>query len=240
MPERLTTGQPGIEGIGGRPRAEDEAARLARVHDELEHGFDVLRDVEPAVTFFGSARSTPDSPEYREAREVAREVARTGFNVVTGAGPGVMEAANRGCREGGGLSVGLHIELPFEQRVNPFVDRRCSFRYFFLRKLMFVRYSCAFLIFPGGFGTLDEAFEALTLVQTHKIPHFPVLFFGGGFWRGITRQLDAMEERSMITSEERSSIRRVASTDEAIAILRHCHEGLCAELSKPPLRPRPG
>ena len=151
-----------------------------------------------------------------------------------------MEAANRGCREGGGLSVGLHIELPLEQRVNSYVERRCSFRYFFVRKLMFVRYSCAFLIFPGGFGTLDEAFEALTLVQTHKIPHFPVLFFGAGFWRGITSQLDSMEERGMIDAEERNSIHRVSSIDEAIGILRRCHEGLCAELGKPPLRARPG
>jgi uncharacterized protein (TIGR00730 family) len=229
-----------LEGIGWAPRAEDEAARLARIQDECERGFEALRDVEPAVAFFGSARSAPDSPEYREACELAREIARTGFNVITGAGPGVMEAANRGCREGGGISVGLHIELPYEQRVNAYVERRCSFRYFFVRKLMFVRYSCAFLIFPGGFGTLDEAFEALTLVQTHKIPHFPVLFFGAKFWRGITRQLEDMQDRGMIDPEERSSIRRVASTSEAISILRHCHEGLCAELGKPPLRPRLG
>lgn len=237
MPGQLD--RSGLEGIGWAPRAEDDAERLARIYEECERGFEVLHDVEPAVAFFGSARSGPDSSECREARAVAREVARTGFNVITGAGPGVMEAANRGCREGGGLSVGLHIELPLEQRVNPFVERCCSFRYFFVRKLMFVRYSCAFLIFPGGFGTLDEAFEALTLVQTHKIPHFPVLFFGAEFWRGVSGQLDAMQERGMIDSGERSSIHRVDSADDAIAILRRCHEGLCAELGKPPLRSRP-
>lgn len=228
-----------LEGIGWA-RAEDDATRLARIRDECERGFEVLHDVEPAVAFFGSARSAPDSSECREARTIAREVARTGFNVITGAGPGVMEAANRGCREGGGLSVGLHIELPFEQRVNAYVERRCSFRYFFVRKLMFIRYSCAFLIFPGGFGTLDEAFEALTLVQTHKIPHFPVLLFGAEFWRDLTTQFDSMEEHGMIDSDDRSSIHRVESADDAIAILRHCHEGLCAELGKPPLQARGG
>jgi uncharacterized protein (TIGR00730 family) len=149
-----------------------------------------------------------------------------------------MEAANRGCREAGGLSVGLNIELSFEQRLNRYVDRSCGFHYSFIRKLMFVKYSCAFRIFRGGFGTLDEGFEALTLVQTHKIPHFPVLMFRDSFWNGIAAQLDAMQERGFIDSEERRRIRPVASADEAIPILRHCHEGLCAQLGKPPLVPR--
>jgi len=149
-----------------------------------------------------------------------------------------MEAANRGCREAGGLSVGLSIRLPKEQRTNRYVERECRFRYFFLRKLMFVKYSCAFLIFPGGFGTLDEAFEALTLVQTHKIPHFPVLLFGGRFWAGLHRQLDSMERRGSISGEERAHVRVVESAAEAVEILRGCHEGLCAALHKPPLAPR--
>jgi hypothetical protein len=161
-----------------------------------------------------------------------------GFNVLTGGGPGVMEAANRGCREGGGLSIGLSIRLPKEQRTNRYVERECRFRYFFVRKLMFVKYSCAFLIFPGGFGTLDEAFEALTLVQTHKIPHFPVLLFGGRFWMGLHRQLDTMERRGSISGEERAQVRVVRSEDEVVEILRGCHEGLCATLHKPPLAPR--
>ena len=158
-----------------------------------------------------------------------------GFNVLTGGGPGVMEAANRGCREGGGLSIGLNIRLPREQAENPFVDRACSFRYFFVRKMMFVKYSCAFLVFPGGFGTLDEVFEALTLVQTHKIPHFPVLLFGGSFWDGLEHQLDRFEAEAMISAQDRSRLRRVATPEEAVGILRRCHEGLCAELHKPPL-----
>jgi uncharacterized protein (TIGR00730 family) len=210
-----------------------------RIAAELEASLAALHDVEPAVAFFGSARSGETSAEYRAARTVAQAVAGAGFNVITGGGPGVMEAANRGCREGGGLSVGLNIRLPREQGTNAYVDREFTFRYFFVRKLMFVKYSCAFLIFPGGFGTLDEAFEALTLVQTHKIPHFPVLLFGGDFWDGLERQLDAFEERSMISADDRARIRRIEDPAEAVAVLRHCHAGLCAELGKPPLRTKP-
>ena len=227
-----------LEAIGWAATPPDDRARVARVAAELEAGFAALREVEPAVAFFGSSRSHEASTEYGAARAVARAVARAGFNVMTGGGPGVMEAANRGCREGAGLSVGLNIRLPEEQRTNPHVDLACSFRYFFVRKLMFVKYSCAFLIFPGGFGTLDEAFEALTLVQTHKIPHFPVLLFGGDFWDGLERQLDSLEARSMIGAGDRARILRVEGPDEALAVLRHCHAGLCAELHKPPLHVR--
>lgn len=227
-----------LEGIGWAVTPHGEEARLERIRREIEAGFAVLGDVEPAVAFFGSARSPVGAFEYELARTVARSVAAAGFNVITGGGPGVMEAANRGCREAGGLSVGLDIRLPREQHTNPFVDRECTFRYFFVRKLMFVRYSCAFLIFPGGFGTLDEAFEALTLVETHKIPHFPVLLFGGKFWEGMATQLDAMEQRGLVTAEERGHLRRVASAGEAVRILRRCHAGLCADLHKPPLQPR--
>jgi len=229
-----------LEGIGWGGVSMDDRARIERIAAELDRGFRTLRDVEPAVAFFGSARSTEGTPEYALARDVASAVARMGFNVLTGGGPGVMEAANRGCREGGGLSVGLNILLPAEQRTNAFVDRECSFHYFFVRKLMFVRYSCAFLIFPGGFGTLDEAFEALTLVQTHKIPHFPVLLFGGEFWSGLARQLDAMERDRLISPEDRARLHPISTLDQALEILRCCHEGLCAELHKPPLRPRTG
>lgn len=227
-----------LEGIGWGGDSTDDRARIGRIAAELDRGFRTLHDVEPAVAFFGSARSTEESPEYALAREISTAVARMGFNVLTGGGPGVMEAANRGCREGGGLSVGLGIRLPAEQRTNPYVERECSFRYFFLRKLMFVRHSCAFLIFPGGFGTLDETFEALTLVQTHKIPHFPVLLFGGEFWSGLARQLDAMERARLIAPEDRARLYPIATLEQALEILRRCHEGLCAELHKPPLRPR--
>jgi len=227
-----------LEGVGWGGVPGHDRARVARITAELRRGFRTLRDVEPAVSFFGSARSSRSSAEYAAARRVAGAVARMGFNILTGGGPGVMEAANRGCREEGGLSIGLSIRLPKEQRTNRFVERECRFRYFFVRKLMFVRYSCAFLIFPGGFGTLDEAFEALTLVQTHKIPHFPVLLFGGRFWTGLHRQLDSMERRGSVSGEERAHVRVVASAAEAVEILRRCHEGLCATLHKPPLAPR--
>ena len=225
-----------LESIGWGGDSADDRARIGRIVAEIDSGFRTLRDVEPAVAFFGSARSAEDAPEYVAAHEVARAVARMGFSVITGGGPGVMEAANRGCREGGGLSVGLTIHLPKEQRTNRFVERECSFRYFFVRKLMFVKHSCAFLIFPGGFGTLDETFEALTLVQTHKIPHFPVLLFGGDFWDGLHRQLDKMERHGVISIDDRARIRLVSAPDEAVEILRCCHEGLCASLHKPPLR----
>lgn len=212
--------------------------RIRRIEAELERGFALLHGIEPAVSIFGSARARPDDPAYVEARSVAREVARTGFNVLTGGGPGLMEAANRGCGEGGGVSVGLTIELPNEQATNSFVEREVRFRYFFARKLMFVRYSCAFLIFPGGFGTLDETFEALTLIQTHKIPHFSVLLFGGDYWSGLRRQLDEMTEHGAISPDDRARIRPVSNANDATAILRRCHEGLCSALNKPPLHVR--
>jgi uncharacterized protein (TIGR00730 family) len=163
-------------------------------------------------------------------------VARAGFNILTGGGPGIMEAANRGCREGGGLSIGLNIRLPAEQRRNPYAERVLEFRYFFVRKLMFVKYSCAFLIFPGGYGTLDEAFEALTLVQTHRIPHFPVLLFGEPFWDDLERQLDRLEASALISAGDRQRLKRVEGAEQAVEILRRCHEGLCRDLGKPPLR----
>lgn len=234
------TSREALESIGWKDDHPDDRARLARIGEELERGFRALADVEPAVAVFGSARSEESSAEYATARAVAREVARAGFNILTGGGPGVMEAACRGCREGGGTAVGLGIRLPREQSTNSFVDRECSFRYFFARKLMFVKYSCAFLIFPGGFGTLDELFEALTLAQTHKIPHFPVLLFGGGFWEGLHRQFETLEASAMIAAEDRARIHRVASPEEATRILLRCHEGLCAALNKPPLPERAG
>jgi hypothetical protein len=225
----------GLEGIGWSRLPADDQLSVQRVVADLYSGFERLADIEPAVAFFGSARSGEGNPEYELARDVARAVTRAGFNVLTGGGSGVMEAANRGCREGGGISVGLNIRLPQEQRTNRYVDRVCEFRYFFVRKLMFVKYSCAFLIFPGGFGTLDEAFEALTLVQTHKIPHFPVLLFGGSFWSGLESQLQRLVDAGMIAPEERSRLRPISDVVEAVEMLEHCHRGLCASLHKPPL-----
>ena len=147
--------------------------RVLRIMSELIEGFDTLAGIDKGVSIFGSARTGPDDPQYQAAQETARLLAEAGFAIITGAGPGIMEAANKGAREGNGRSIGCNIELPFEQGSNPYVDTVIEFRYFFIRKLMFVKYSSAFIIFPGGFGTLDEAFEALTLIQTGKIYEFP-------------------------------------------------------------------
>ena len=159
--------------------------RVLRIQGEFVEGFDRLAGLGPAVTLFGSARTTEDNPWYRDAVETARLLAAAGLAVITGGGPGIMEAGNRGAREAGGVSVGLGIELPFEQGVNPYVDVAVNFRYFFVRKTMLVKYAQAFVIFPGGFGTLDELFEAMTLIQTGKISHFPIVLFGTEYWGGL-------------------------------------------------------
>ena len=165
--------------------------RVLRIEGEFVRGFDALADVGRAVTIFGSARTPPGSPEYEAARETARLLGKKGFTIITGGGPGIMEAANHGARDAGAPSVGLNIELPFEQEVNEFVDRAIEFRYFFVRKTMLVKYSQAFLIFPGGFGTLDELFEALVLIQTGKIANFPVVLYGRAYWAGLVDWLRA-------------------------------------------------
>ncbi len=164
---------------------ESDPWRVLRIQAEFTEGFDALAAVGPAVTVFGSARIGPRDPMYRAARRLAADLARRGFAIITGGGPGIMEAANRGAREGGGLSVGCNIELPFEQALNRYVDLGIEFRYFFVRKTMFVKYAEAFVIFPGGFGTLDELFEALTLIQTSKVVHFPVVLIGRRYWAGL-------------------------------------------------------
>jgi uncharacterized protein (TIGR00730 family) len=165
--------------------------RVMRIMGEFIEGFDNLAHVEKGVSIFGSARTHPDDPQYQAAQEVARLLAEAGFAIITGAGPGIMEAANKGAKEGGGRSIGCNIELPFEQGANPYVDTLVNFRYFFVRKTMFIKYSNAFIIFPGGFGTLDEAFEALTLIQTGKIYQFPVILFGRHYWAGLIRWLQS-------------------------------------------------
>ena len=165
--------------------------RVLRIMGEFIEGFDVLSTVAKGVAFFGSARTGPDDPMYQAAQETARLLAAAGYDIITGAGPGVMEAANKGAKLAGGRSIGCNIELPFEQGTNPYVDTVVHFRYFFVRKTMFVKYSNAYIIFPGGFGTLDELFEALTLIQTGKINQFPVILFGRHYWAGLVRWLSA-------------------------------------------------
>ena len=165
--------------------------RVLRIQSEFIEGFDVLASVSKGVTVFGSARTGPDDPQYGAAQETARLLAEAGFAIITGAGPGIMEAANKGARIANGRSIGCNIELPFEQGANPYVDTLINFRYFFVRKTMFIKYSNAFIIFPGGFGTLDELFEALTLIQTGKISQFPVILFGRHYWAGLVRWIQS-------------------------------------------------
>jgi uncharacterized protein (TIGR00730 family) len=186
------TGQPTEdERLLATPRGEEKLFthtdpwRVLRIQGEFVEGFDALAEIQQAVTIFGSARVPEGDPMYQAAEETARLLGEAGFAIITGGGPGIMEAANRGARAAGTLSVGLNIELPFEQGVNPYVDIGIEFRYFFVRKTMFVKYAQGFVIFPGGFGTMDELFEALTLIQTGKVRNFPVILFGAAYWEGL-------------------------------------------------------
>lgn len=176
---------------GARDFTRTDTWRVMRIMGEFIEGFDHLSGIERGVSVFGSARTAPDDPQYLAAQETSRLLALAGFTIITGAGPGIMEAANKGAKQGGGRSIGCNIELPFEQGANPYVDTLVNFRYFFVRKTMFIKYSNAFIIFPGGFGTLDETFEALTLIQTGKIYQFPVILFGRHYWAGLIRWLQS-------------------------------------------------
>jgi uncharacterized protein (TIGR00730 family) len=177
--------------------------RVLRILSEFVEGFDALAAIPTAISVFGSARISRQDPLYEQARMVGKGLANSGLAVITGGGPGVMEAANRGCREGGGLSIGCNIELPFEQKTNDFVDLGIDFRYFFVRKTMFVKYAEGFVVFPGGYGTLDELFEALTLIQTGKVSHFPVALFGSAYWSGLIEWLrDRVEAEGKIAPSD--------------------------------------
>jgi uncharacterized protein (TIGR00730 family) len=190
--------------------------RVLRILSEFVEGFDALNDVGPAVTVFGSARTKPNDPYYTYGRQLGAALARRGFAVITGGGPGMMEAVNRGCQEAGGLSVGCNIELPHEQELNAYVDLGVEFRYFFVRKNMFVKYARGFVIFPGGLGTLDELFESLTLAQTGKIEHFPIVLFGTEYWSGL---LDWMRKvvlgRGAMSPEDFDLVSLTDDPDEA-------------------------
>ena len=199
-------------------RSDDE--RLQRIAAELERGFDALRDVTRGVSVFGSARVLPGAPEYELAREAGRKLGEAGFTVITGGGPGIMEAANRGAREAGARSVGLNIELPFEQGPNAFQDITLTFHFFFARKVMFVRYAGAFVVFPGGFGTLDELFEALLLIQTRKIRSFPVVLVGRDWWSGLLDWLrDRLLADGMISPEDLDLVALTDDPDEVVRIV---------------------
>ena len=194
--------------------------RVMRIQSEFVEGFGALAEVGPAVSVFGSARIRKGQPEYELARQVAERLARAGYAVITGGGPGVMEAANRGAAQAGGLSVGLGIELPFEQGMNKWVDLGVNFRYFFARKTMFVKYAEGFVVLPGGFGTLDELFEALTLVQTHKVIGFPIVLMGSDYWGGLLDWIrGTVAERGMIGPADADLLQLTDDPDEAVDIV---------------------
>jgi uncharacterized protein (TIGR00730 family) len=197
-----------------------ETERLARIHDELARGFDALKDITRGVSIFGSARTPPDHPRYALARETGRALGANGFAVITGGGPGIMEAANRGAHDAGACSVGLNIELPFEQGANPYQDIGLEFHYFFARKVMFVRYATGFVVFPGGFGTLDELFEALLLVQTRKIREFPVVLVGAEWWSGLIGWArERLAAEAMISPGDLELMRCTDDPQEVVAII---------------------
>jgi uncharacterized protein (TIGR00730 family) len=187
---------------------------------EFVEGFDTLSDVHSAVTIFGSARTAPGDAYYEMAVETGRLLAREGFPIITGGGPGIMEAANRGAQEGNGLSIGCNIELPFEQDLNAYVERSINFRYFFVRKTMFMKYAMAFVVFPGGYGTLDELFEALTLIQTGKVKLFPVVLFGRDYWAGMVDWLrDRVAGEGKISTTDLDLFHVTDSPAETVAII---------------------
>jgi len=214
----------------------DLAGRAARIAEEFLQGFEAVERIDrPAVSVFGSARIGEDHPAYAAARETAERLANAGFAIVTGGGPGVMEAANRGAREAGGLSVGFNIELPHEQRSNPYLDIDLTFRHFYVRKTMFVKAAEGFVIFPGGFGTLDELFESLTLIQTGKVLHFPVVLFDRDYWQPL---LDWIQERllgeAMISPEDLKLLSVTDSVDDAAKTILDSYERSSAEMPAEP------
>lgn len=219
---------------GPRPRLR-ELGTVVRVTRELLRGFRKLHFVGPCVTIFGSARVAEGSVEYETAREVARRLGDEGFSIITGGGPGVMEAANRGARDADVISIGCNIRLPHEQKPNDHLDVSIDFDYFFVRKVMLVKYSYAFVVMPGGFGTMDELFEALTLIQTGKIHDFPVVVMGSVFWRDLQEQLDAMVDRGMIDRSDLDLVLVTDDAEDAVAYIRHAVRERFA--LRPQLRP---
>ena len=228
--------------LGDEPpaaRAAD-AERVREIAGEFAKGFAALSSVTRAVTLFGSARTPPDHPDYALVREVAATLGNAGYAIITGGGPGLMEAANRGARDAGALSIGCNIELPREQQLNPYVDIGLEFRHFFARKVMFVRYACAFVICPGGFGTLDELFEALTLIQTRSIRDFPVILLGAGEWDGLLEWLHARPfAEGRINAGDLSLLLRADGPAEALELVEEGHRRQRAQTDMPRRQARP-
>src|SRR5437763_16571496 len=201
--------------------------RVFRIMGEFVEGFDELASLSRGIAIFGSARTKSDDPDYQAAQETGALLAAQGFAVITGVRRGIMEAANRGAFEAGGLSIGCNIELPFEQRPNPYLTRSLTFKYFFVRKTMFVKYSTAFIIFPGGFGTLDELFESLTLIQTRKIRNFPVVLFGKDYWSGMLEWVKGpMLAEGKISEEDMRRLHLTDSPEEAVEIVVNSQDSL--------------
>ncbi len=215
-----TTDQRLLDGHGPGDWVHTDPWRVLRIQAEFVEGFGALADLGPAVSIFGSARTAADAPESRAAEELAAKLVAAGYAVITGGGPGVMEAANRGAAQAGGVSVGLGIELPFEQGMNPYVNVGVDFRYFFARKMMFVKYAQAFVVFPGGFGTFDELFEALTLVQTGKVTSFPVVLVGTEYWGGLlTWMRDTVASSGCIGERELGLFQVTDDLDEVVTVI---------------------
>jgi uncharacterized protein (TIGR00730 family) len=222
--ELTTTDQRLLDSRGPSDWVHTDPWRVLRIQAEFVEGFGMLAELPRAVTVFGSARTKRDHPEYQQGRELGAALAKAGFAVMTGGGPGTMEAVNRGCSDAGGLSVGLGIELPFEQGLNPWVDLGINFRYFFARKTMFVKYSQAFVCLPGGFGTLDELFEALTLVQTKKVTKFPVVLLGTAYWGGLYEWLDrSVRESGKVGEKDLALLHLTDDIDDAVKVVNEAY-----------------
>src|SRR5689334_23449155 len=223
--EPTTTDQRLLDSRGPSDWVHTDPWRVLRIQAEFVEGFGSLAEVPRAVTVFGSARTSRDHPEYATGRELGAALANAGYAVITGGGPGAMEAVNRGCSEAGGFSVGLGIELPFEQGLNPWVDLGVNFRYFFVRKTMFIKYSQAFICLPGGFGTLDELFEALTLVQTKKVTKFPVVLFGTHYWQGLYEWIkNSVLAEGKISPHDLDLLHVTDDIDDAVRVVQESYQ----------------
>jgi uncharacterized protein (TIGR00730 family) len=224
-----TTDQRLLDSRGPTDWLHTDPWRVLRIQAEFVEGFGALAELGPAIAVFGSARVRPDQPTYAVAEQLGRRLAESGFGVITGGGPGTMEAANKGASEAGGVSVGLGIELPFESGLNEWADVGINFRYFFARKTMFVKYSQGFAVLPGGFGTLDELFEALTLVQTRKVTRFPIVLIGSEYWSGLLAWLrDVAMAEGMLNQADLDMLDVTDDVDEAVRVMVEARDGSVA------------
>ncbi len=209
----------------------EESWRMFKIMAEFVDGFEHLADVGPAVSVFGSARTSPGHEDYRQALYLGNLLAKNDITVITGGGPGIMEAANRGAKEAGGRSIGLNITLPLEQKPNDYATELVSFKYFFIRKVMLIKYARAFVVFPGGFGTMDELFEAITLIQTHKMKPFPIILYGSTFWRSLSDWFsDELLSAGLIAEKDLNLFKICDDVEEVVSLVKKCIEdGDCGE-----------